>query len=159
MRATVIAGAGPAGRAAAAALTHGGAEVILVDARSDPLDLLDEGGIERRRATAFHAEPGLLWLWSEERIEELAWSALVIATGADAAFAPEPGGAGWREVGTLPDNRLAAALGCAYAFDNAACWLLPEVGFGCETSVSGVYVVGGARGVLGETSASEDGAR
>jgi len=154
----VIVGAGPAGLSTALSLAEGGVTPLLFDATADrlrvPVDLpepicraFDErvaragAAIAFRRASVFHAEPGAVWIHAEGKAERIPFGILVLATGPVPALAPAKTG-DWAEIGQLPDNRLAAALGCDHAFDSQLRWLLPVRDNDMAASIPGVYLPG-----------------
>jgi NADPH-dependent 2,4-dienoyl-CoA reductase/sulfur reductase-like enzyme len=156
----VIVGAGPSGLATALSLAEGGASPLLFDATADRLRAppnvpepmcraLDERiaragtAIAFRQANVFHAEPGAVWIHSEGKAERIPLGILVLATGSVPALAPAENG-DWATIGQLPDNRLAAALGCDHAFDSGVRWLLPVRGNDMTASIPGVYLPGAA---------------
>ncbi len=107
----VIVGGGPAGSAAAA---------LLPEARL----------IARPDATAWHGEPGTIWILQGDTVEPIGFDVLVIA-------APLP--------------RLAIALGCAMRG-----WL-PEVDEAGRTSIPGVFAAGAIMGAASAEEASRQG--
>jgi len=166
-KAIVIVGAGPVGLATALSLAEGGANPLLLDATADrlraPPDLpgpirreFDErvartgAAIAFRQVSVFHAEPGAVWIHAEGKTERIPFGILVLATGSVPALAPTKTG-DWAEIGRLPDNRLAAALGCDHAFDAQLHWLLPVRGDDMAASIPGVYLPGA--GLLDEAIA------
>ena len=99
MTAVVIVGAGTAGRATARALAEAGVASTVLDRLPERLETLrtELAGEERRLiacrlGAVFHAEAAWFWLWNDEGVERLAWTQLVLATGASDAFA---GSGGW----------------------------------------------------------------
>ena len=163
----VIVGAGPSGLATALSLAEGGASPLLFDATADRLRAppgvpepmcraFDErvaragAAIAFRQASVFHAEPGAVWIHAEGKAERIPFDILVLATGSVPALAPAKNG-DWAEIGQLPDNRLAAALGCDHAFDSQVRWLLPVRGNDMAASIPGVYLPGA--GLLDEAIA------
>jgi bacterioferritin-associated ferredoxin len=154
----VIVGAGPSGLATALSLAEGGASPLLFDATADRLRAppnvpepmcraFDErvaragAAIAFRQASVFHAEPGAVWIHAEGKAERIPFGILVLATGSLPALAPAKNG-DWAEIGRLPDNRLAAALGCDHAFDSQLRWLLPVRGNDMTASIPDVYLPG-----------------
>jgi hypothetical protein len=108
-------------------------------------------------AEAFHAEPGRIWLRGVYGVETRPYSHLVLATGLHPVELPDGSGV-WRPAGALPDARLAALLGCAFVHDAHANWIVPWTDPATRaTSVSNVFVIGGARG--GDGAAAEDDGR
>jgi len=157
----VIVGAGPAGLATALGLAEGGATPLLLDAVAHrlcaPPDVPEPmrrafaarvaragAAIAFRQASVFHAEPGAVWLHAEGKAERIPFGILVLATGSVPALAPTKTG-DWTEIGRLPDNRLAASLGCEHAFDALAGWLLPVRDGALAARIPGVYLPGGGR--------------
>jgi bacterioferritin-associated ferredoxin len=166
MRRPLIVGAGPAGCSAALALLRGGLDPVLVDTRPERLEAFAAaGGLDRVHrpslvtAEAFHAERGRVWLRSAHGVETRPFSHLVLATGLHPVELPDPSG-DWHPAGALPDSRLAALLGCTFAYDEHACWIVPWTDPATRaTSIGGVFVIGGARGVVDGTAAEVDGRR
>ena len=165
MTAVVIVGAGAAGQATARALAEAGVASTVLDRSPERLETLrtELAGEERRLiacrlGAVFHAEAAWFWLWNDEGVEHLAWTQLVLATGASDAVAPDPGAGTWMQVGSVPDNRLAAALGCVLTFNPSSLWLAPALEEGSfETSVANVWVAGSARRPCDEPLAVSDG--
>jgi bacterioferritin-associated ferredoxin len=156
----VIVGAGPSGLATALSLAEGGASPLLFDATADRLRAppsmpepmrraFDErvartgAAIAFRQASVFHAEPGAVWIHAEGKAERIPFGILVLATGSVPALAPANNG-DWDEIGQLPDNRLAAVLGCDHAFDSQVRWLLPVRANDMTASIEDVYLPGTA---------------
>jgi NADPH-dependent 2,4-dienoyl-CoA reductase/sulfur reductase-like enzyme len=159
-RTIVIVGAGPSGLATALSLAEGGASPLLFDMTANRLRAppgmpepmrraFDErvaragAAIAFRQASVFHAEPGAVWIHAEGKAERIPFGILVLATGSVPALAPAKNG-DWAEIGQLPDNRLAAALGCDHAFDSQVRWLLPVRGNDMTASIADVYLPGTA---------------
>lgn len=144
----VVVGAGPAGRAAASGLQKAGWQVRLLDMRP-------AAGAETR--VAFHAERGLLWTLAGDAVERIPWQVVVLATGDLPALMPSASDDAWDQVGRVPDNRLAAALGCAHAYDPAQGWLLPVRDRNRMASVAGVFLPGAAGGPCDPATAAAEG--
>lgn len=160
MTVPLIIGSGPAGRAAAATLAAAGLSSVLVDQRAEALQDVAANAshkLSTECATAFHAEPGRLWLWSQGSVTQRTYSHLVIATGAAPVTGSVDATGAQLASGAVPEVRLAALLGCAFRFDPIAEWLLVDTNSATlETSVPGVFVVGAAKGGVGEGSAERD---
>ena len=138
MTAVVIVGAGAAGRATARALAEAGVASTVLDRSPERLETLrtELAGEERRliacrRGAVFHAEAAWFWLWNDEGVERLAWTQLVLATGASDAFAPDPGDGTWMQVGSVPDNRLASRRSecrASTSLEFEPAWIWPDGG-------------------------------
>jgi len=146
------------GSSTALSLAEGGARPLLFDATADRLRAPPgvpepmcrafdervaraEAAIAFRQASVFHAEPGAVWIHAEGKAERIPFGILVLATGSVPALAPAKSG-DWADIGQLPDNRLAAALGCDHAFDSQLRWLLPVRDNDMAASIPGVYLPG-----------------
>jgi hypothetical protein len=81
----------------------------------------------------------------------------VLATGDTPTLMPAAAGAAWDHIGRVPDNRLAAAMGCAHAYDPAHRWLLPVRDRNRMASVAGVFLPGAVGGPCDPTTAAAEG--
>jgi octopine oxidase subunit A len=70
---------------------------------------------------------------------------------------PAAAGAAWDQIGRVPDNRLAAAMGCAHAYDPAHRWLLPVRDRNRMASVAGVFLPGAVGGPCDPATAAAEG--